>query len=278
MHNNHDYPLIMAILAIFKQLILISYNATNTILSTERSLSVKNMQNLRTSQVCKLHMNRICNICEYLFQNKKGTSAISKKQTFEPDLLVTIIARNFADAVSGYAEIHVSFTPKAATKPITVEKTKFELAVFNLLYCSLHGIKQKDTPLKLTLYITENKNETVFHIRDNSKSISQEIIDYVFLDKNIGFKPDSLFDSVVALSLNAAAKAAEDMGGNLTYTTLKTGNRYDIALPKANKSQNAYTANSIESYKPNYKYLSEILASIHAEELLKNQPRPGDEI
>ena len=70
--------------------------------------------------------------------------------------------------------------------------------------------------------------------------------------------------------------AAKILTINITATITST--TFHIALPKANKSQTVYTANSIESYKPNYKYLSEILASIHAEELLKNQPRPGDEI
>ncbi len=278
MHNSQDYPLIMAIFAIFKQLILVSYNATDRVLNFEQSLSVENMQRLQTSQVCKLHINRICNIFQYLYENKKDSSAISKKQTFEPDRLVTGIAENFADTVSGYAEVQVSFTPKSQATPILIEKTRLELAIFNLLYCSLHNIKDKGDSLKLNLYITESKEQTIFHIRDNSKIIDSEIIHHVFSDKDISFKPDSLFDSVVALSLNAAAKTTADMGGKLTYSALKSGNRYDIILPKTQESEKVYAAQSIATYMPTFAYLREILASIQVEELLRNHPPTGDEL
>ncbi len=278
MRSNQDHTLALAVLAIFKQLILVSYNATDRVLNFEQSLSVENMQRLQTSQVCKLHMNRICNIFQYLYENKKDSSAISKKQTFEPDRLVTGITENFADTVSGYAEVQVSFTPKSQTTPILIEKTKFELAIFNLLYCSLHNIKNKGASLKLNLYITENKEQTIFHIRDNSKIIDSEIINHVFLGKDISFKPDSLFDSVVTLSLNAAVKATKDMGGNLTYSALKSGNRYNIILPKVQETAKVYTAQSISTYTPNFAYLREILASIQVEDLLKDNPLTGDEL
>ncbi len=278
MHNNQDFTLAMAVLAIFKQLILISYNATDRVLNFEQSLSIENMQRLQTSQVCKLHMNRICNIFQYLYENKKDSSAISKKQTFEPDCLISGIAENFADTVAGYADIQVSFTPKVQTTPILVEKTRLELAVFNLLYCSLHNIKGKGASLKLNLYITENKEQTIFHIRDNSKIINREIIECAFSDGEMRFDEDSLFDSVVALSLNAAAKATTDMGGKLTYSALKSGNRYDIILPKAQETGKVYTAHSIATYTPNFAYLREILASIQVEKLLKDHPPSGDEL
>ncbi len=278
MHSNQDYTLIMAIFAIFKQLILVSYNATDRVLSFEQSLSVENMQRLQTSQVCKLHMNRICNIFQYLYENKKDSSAISKKQTFETERLITGIAENFADTVSGYAEVQVSFTAKSQTTPVLVEKTKLELAIFNLLYCSLHNIKDKGDSLKLNLYITENKEQTIFHIRDNSKIIDSEIIHHVFSGRDINFSPDSLFDSVVALSLNAAAKATADMGGTLAYSALKSGNRYDVILPKIQETEKVYAAQSIATYIPNFAYLREILASIEVEELLKDNPVTGDEL
>lgn len=278
MHSSKDYPLILAILAIFKQLIMVSYNAIDRVLNFEQSLSVENMQRLQTSQVCKLHMNRICNIFQYLYENKKDSDSISKKQTFEPDHLVIGIAENFADTVSGYADVQISFVPKAQTTPILIEKTRLELAIFNLLYCSLHNIKSKGNSLKLNLYITESKEQTVFHIRDNSKIIDSEIIDYVFSGKDINFNPDSLFDSIVALSLNAAAKATADMGGRLVYSALKSGNRYDIIIPKTQELGKVYTAQSIATYMPNFAYLREILASIQVEKLLKDHPSAGDEL
>ena len=278
MHEILGHPLFGTMFSIFRQLLFICYNATDHVLNIEQSLSVENMQRLQTSQVCTLHMNRICNLFEYLYINKENTSTISNKNTFEAKHLISSIAENFANTVSGYAEVQISFTPKAQASPVLIEKTKFELAVFNLLYCSLHNIGDNAGTLKLNLYITENKEQTIFHIRDNSKIINKEIIDFVFSDEDMSFDEDALFDSVVALSLNAAAKATSDMGGRLAYSALKSGNRYDIIVPKSQETGKVYTAHSVATYTPNFAYLHEILASIQVEKLLKDLPPIGDEL
>lgn len=278
MHDILSHPLFGAMFSVFKQLLFICYDATDHVLNIEQSLSVENMQRLQASQVCTLHMNRICNIFEYLYINKENTSTVSNKNTFEADHLLESIVENFANTVSGYAEVQVSFTAKAQASPVLIEKTRLELAVFNLLYCSLHNTENNAGPLKLALYITENKEQTIFHIRDNSKRINKEIIDFVFSGGYMSFDEDSLFDSVVALSLNAAVKATADMGGKLTYSALKSGNRYDIIIPKAQKTGKVYSAHSIATYTPTLSYLREILASIQVEELLRNHSKKGDEL
>ena len=66
------------------------------------------------------------------------------------------------------------------------------------------------------------------------------------------------------MSLQAAQIFTEQMDGNIVHTTLKTGNRYDIYLPKHREGM--VRMQSITKYTPNESYFKEIFSDFMLKE------------
>ncbi len=261
MTNNKDYTFYIAFLASLKTYLSISNESLDDII-IKYDLPTEAMHKLRASTLCHFQLNRMCNLLEYIISPKRAVS-IQEFESFDPLNLLSEMSMAFAKTVSGYLSISTSCYSKLRRPlPILVNKAKFELVFLNLLYCSLRSADNSSgKEAKLTFYITENKSSFVFHLRDNCRIINAQIAESVFSNSPIVTLPDNTVDSVIALSLEAALKAAQELEGSITYKPLKSGNRYDISLPKSVSGKD-YRAKSISLYTPTYSYFDQVFADI----------------
>lgn len=195
---------------------------------------------------------------------------------FEVENLANEVANRFERTISGYLPVKTNV--KIALKndfSIALDKTGFELAVLNLLYCILKtNTTLKAKPILVTIYVTENKNNIIFHIRDNSSPINPSIIDKAFSTKNLAGNTldDCSYTDLIELSLRVAQKAVIQMQGTLTHVPLKSGNRFDVSLPKFPKTSptnpETYLLHSTTRYIPTSFRYAQTFADICLEGLL----------
>ena len=261
MTSNKDYTFYIAFLASMRTYLSISNESLDDIM-IKYSLPTEVMHKLRSSVLCHFQLNRMCNLLEYIISPQRLES-VQDFESFDPLNILTEMSTTFSKTVSGYIPLTTNCYSKLRRPvPIQVNKAKFELVFLNLLYCSLRSAdnsRSKDT--KLTFYITENKDSFVFHLRDNCRTINSQIVERVFSDSPVSTTLDNTIDSVIALSLEAALKAACELEGSIAYKPLKSGNRYDISLPKS-ASGKPSLAKSISLYTPTYSYYDQIFADI----------------
>ena len=275
MTNNKDYSFYIAFLASMRTYLSISNELLDDIM-IKYSLPTEVMHKLRSSVLCHFQLNRMCNLLEYIISPQRPES-VQSFESFDPLNILTEMSTAFSNTVSGYIPLTTNCYSKLRRPvPIQVNKAKFELVFLNVFYCSLvsaDNSRSKDT--KLTFYITENKDSFVFHLRDNCRTINSQIIERVFSDLPVSTALDNTIDSVIALSLEAALKAACELEGSIAYKPLKSGNRYDISLPKS-VSGKPSLAKSISLYTPTYSYYDQIFADILLEKHINKNLNGAD--
>ena len=254
----------------FKHMLRLSHILVQTV-TNEASLSTKHHERLVASLLCMVQMSRIVNMCEYLHKIDES-SLFDKIQTFEIKNLVQEISDAFYNTLSNYLTIDIKLSMSLKdTTCVIVDKTRFELAVLNLLYCSVKTNSAGETePIKLTITVKENKDNVIFLIKDNNRPSSTESVAKTFkFSRSNTFLPDNPSEeSLLSISVKAAQMATEHMKGSLVYTPMKSGNKYELSLPK--RLENIHKMQYISQYIPTQSYFREIFADICAEHALKN--------
>ena len=229
--NNDQSLFFLEILSSIKQASFTVHNSLNHI--SVENFSLSDFQYHKASLLGILQINRLCSSGEYLLSNKKSTITYS---SFRIEQLLEQISGTFSSTVSEYFPVSVKcFTRLNRTFSVHTDESKLELAILQLLYCSLKSASiERLDPIKVTFYATETKTHIVFHIRDTGKTLSDSVVSSLSSpDNSVSFECDKLnYNAVMAQSVAVANKAVSELSGKLEYAPLKTGNRFDIYLPK----------------------------------------------
>ncbi len=260
MQNNKNLSFYMTFLSTLKNYLSIS-NASLDDIMLNFDLPTQVMQKIQGASLCNFQLNRMCNILGYVLSPL--STSTSKSECYDPLHLISELSKTFSRTVSGYISVNSTcYTKVPLPFPVTVNKAKFELVFLNLLYCSIRcADKLPIRKANLTFYVTENKKSIIFHLRDNGEHIDPKIIQAIFSQKPIRLDYENITESIIALSLEAAVKAAKELDGELLYKELKGGNRFDVSLPK-NANIPARVMKSLSIYTPTYPYYDEIFADI----------------
>ncbi len=269
MRLNFDENITACMISTFKNMSLLSYNSAVSI-EIEESLSVNGQKNINTLKLCAVQANRLCNMLSFL--TCPDTPDNDRLESFEIENLLSEIASRFSKTVAAYSPV-VTECKVQSKQPLSilVKKTNFELIILNILYCLLKiRPEKKNTPLKISISATENKDSIVFRIKDNGNPLNSEIIDAAFSDsvslpRDIN---DRSLSTMVSLSIKVALKSAKQMSGSLEYKPLKSGNRFDITLPKEVPGA-ANRFHSPVRYIPTSYYYDETFADISLESILQ---------
>lgn len=269
MDTNFDPKFYRSIFPTYKNYLFLSYSLLQKVLY--RDLPHDILETLCSVQFCLSHMNRMNNLFEYITSDL-GATKITASENFDPENILTEFTNMFEKTVSDYVDVSISCSSKLSNAiPIVINKARFELMFLNLLYCSVQSIDPTSSSrAKIMLYLTETKNNIVFHIRDNCRSMSQEIIDSVFSKKSPPDFDESSADAVIAFSLEGALRSAHDQNYKLSYKALKSGNRYDISIPKF-KSDAEKIVRSLSPYVPTTLLFEEAFADIKLIQILKQK-------
>ncbi len=259
--NNTYFDLTM--IATFKNLISVSHQSLEDI-KNSFNMPPAVFRKLHAADICNFQMNKICNLLEYIFKSQGVLNAV---EDFDPFDLLSELTHTFTKTVAGYIDISADCYSKLSRPvPMQIDKTKFEFMFLNLLYICLRSAENHNfRGAKFTLYITETQNSIVFHLRDNNHNINSQIVQTALLGEDEHINPfDDPVDSIMALSLKAALYSARELNGTLTYKALKSGNRYDISLPKSTQ-EHSRKAKSLARYIPTYSLYEEIFADLICE-------------
>ena len=267
-----DENFLTSMISTLKDVACLSYNSIGA-LEMNENLSVVGQNHLNALKFCTLQTNRLCNVLNFLM-NSNPDDDEQILENFEVENLINEIINRFTQSVSAYspvsAEAHINLKD---TISIILNKAKFELIFLNILYCCIKKTPgSKTVPLKLSIYVTENKDNIVFHIHSIGTSLTNEFVDNVLFGPGPlpGDISDNSFATLISISLNVAQKAAKQIGGRVSHTALKRGNRFDIYLPKFQNKLSGYSVYSTVPYIPTYRYYNEIFADIRLEALLQN--------
>lgn len=266
-----DENLFSAMSSSFRHMLCLAYQSLIAI-ETNESLSVSGQKNLNSLRFCLFQSSRLFNMADYLMDT--DTNSLQKRtETFEIEDILTGIVDAFCQTISAYTPV----TSKCSTNLgesacVLLDKSKFELVFLNLLYCCVkkrpnHG----KSNLRLFVSVTENKENVVFHIRDNNTNLNQKVVDAAFSPSLPKFKSKNTdsFDYLVEFSLKVAYKCARQMGAKISYTPLKSGNRFDLSIPKAPICQDIRVC-SPRAYITDGQLCRQILASLITEEACEN--------
>ncbi len=243
----------------------ICYSSLEYVLSGRFSLPIEARHRLSSAESCTLHINRMVQIFDYLLETDGFRS-----DSFDPQQILEQLSDTFLKTVSGYTKVSIEVYSKMKNSPpLMVNKDVLELIILNILYASLrnadeHGRKST----KLALYLTENRNSIVIHIRDNCPLISPQIIENVFSGKKHRLNKEKPFQSVITLSLDLANLTTVEINGKFDYRALKSGNRFDIALPKCPASAPMSVAGSPKKYLPTHYYFKKFFADLSPDDTL----------
>ncbi len=267
-----DENFLTSMISTLKDVACLGYNSIGA-LETNENLSVVGQNHLNALKFCTLQTNRLCNVMSFLMSSTPDDDG-QILENFEIENLINEIINRFSKSVSAYspvsAETHINLKD---TVSIILNKAKFELIFLNILYCCIKKTPgSKTVPLKLSIHVTENKNNIVFHIHSSSTCLTNEFVGNILFGSGSlpGDISDNSFKALISMSLNVAQKAAKQIGGSVSHTSLKRGNRFDISLPKFQHDLPGYSACSTVPYIPTYSYYNEIFADIRLEALLQN--------
>lgn len=259
-----------SILATFKHMVRLNYNAIEAI-EMDEALSVTSIHHLHAAKFCTQQMNRMCNIIECLISSDSDITE-HRLENFEIANLLKEINDKFRSSLSGYISVNTELSIKLKDcTSILIDKSRFEIMFLNLLYCCLKKRPVgKPVQLKISLSVTENKDFFVFHIRDNSQTLSPDIISGLQSTPSPSFENINDWSSatLISLSLRVAHKTVHRMGGSIVYTPLKSGNRFDISLPKFVEAK-TYSLCAPVPYIPTHSYFNETFADIKLEYVLQ---------
>ena len=259
----------LAMIATFKNLVSISHQSLEDI-KKSFDMPPAIFRKVHAADICNFQMNKMCNLLEYIFKSRGVFGTVEDFDSFD---LLSGLTDAFIKTVSGYVEISaVCYSKLLRPVPMRIDKTKFEFTFLNLLYICLRSAENHNYKgAKLTLYLTETKDSLVFHLRDNCHNINPQIVQSTLFGDD-SFIPtfDDPVESIMALSLKAALYSVRELDGTLAYKALKSGNRYDITLPKFSWSS-THIARSPARYLYTPSLYEEIFADFFSEITAKSK-------
>ena len=272
--NNNQNLFFLEILSAIKQAAFTAHDSLDHISTANFSLS--DFQYYKATHLGIFQINRLCSSGEYLFSNNNSNLTYS---SFDIEQLLEQIASGFSSTVSEYFPVSIKYyTRLNRAFAVHTDEHKLELAILQLLYCSLKStsIESLD-PIKITFYATETNTHIVFHIRDNGKTLSDSVVSSLSSpDNSVSFRCNELnFNAVMAQSVAVANKAVSELSGKLEYTPLKTGNRFDIYLPKQPSSAQKQMA-SPATYIPDIALYSAIFAEFKLAHIFNEIQKASD--
>ena len=235
----------------------------------------KNLSNamrdcIHTCEQCCLNIIRTCNSYKNLLTSENSLP-MTNPVNFDVCDLVHGLLDAFSDTLSSYCETDLKFYPKLRPyTSIRIDQKLFEITVLNILYCFVkYRVPGSSGPLKLTVYVTERREDITIHIRggysDKSKNQAPEIKSELssVLSRFLCFDDEEFID----LSLELAKQAVTFAQGSLECKKLKASTRYDITFPKFTGST-SYLG-STRSYKPSKEMFTETYSEFNLETDLK---------
>lgn len=231
--NNGLNSFFLETLSSIKQAIYTCHNSLEHISGSNFSLA--EFQHYKAVQLGLFQINRICSSAEYLLTHNSYNSHRTYS-SYNIDELLDQISSTFCSTVSEYFPVSVKhYTRLDHSFFVQTDERKLELAILQILYCCLKNSSLESfDPINITFYATETKNSIVFHIRDNSLPLNPVITEAINTnDSSVLFASDEIsFNAIMAQSVAVVKKAVGELSGKLVYTPLKSGNRFDIYLPK----------------------------------------------
>lgn len=225
-------------------------------------LTNSGLSQLQTAKLCTLHISRVISLFENLI-SQDGTCSANRTACYDIDSILSGLSSRLVDLLS---ELHlkVEYQNKTSkTSSILVNHYHFELLLVNTLYCSVRN-KNLNKKTKITLCVTENKEYVVFHIRDNCQNLDPQITNDAFHNFDQNLKNDTSGIATIILSLATADRSAAEMGGSVRYTPLKSGNRYDIFIPKAPPIDTQHVSSPVP-YTPSHNLFRSFFTDVKAE-------------
>ncbi|MBQ9756927.1 MAG: ATP-binding protein [Clostridia bacterium] len=265
MKRNANRSLERTFIAAISQFAFCCHDAIEKVQNTT-NLPLFCYEHLASANLCTIHINRVCNIFEHLLSQESPSPFSPKLQSFNPEEVLSGIAKTLTDTVADHISVKIDLCPGSSCNfPMTVDMEKFEFAFLNLLYCSLRSAENSvHKSTKISLSVRELKDHLQFHIKDNGNFVNPLIKE----NFRVGGRPLSGFystrDTMVSFSFDVANKLILDMQGTFSYKSLKSGNRYDITLPKFPKDL-PDAVNSIARYIPTIRYFNELFLDIFEE-------------
>ncbi len=289
------------------QSLLNSFKQTLSVCSTEldkvrlsQPLTFEQSNHLDNIYLGLVHMNRLCNTFEYITSHNEVTHYIEvlensdlshltpppqadrefldrldvlcqtrkQLQNIYIQNLLEGLCSKFESTVSNFRPVKISHhTNLKNSLSVFVFKYRFELVALNILYCCLKNSASEISKLDITA--TENKDYIIFRIKDNNEPLNPEIIKAAFLEsiQPNDFSDEVSFNSIIALSLRYAQKVAMEMKAYITYKALKSGNRFDIFIPKL-RSLSFDTAQSLVTYVDTHSIYTNVFADMALQRLI----------
>ncbi len=265
-----DESTVSSVIASFKSMIHSNYASIEALQQKER-FSVLGINHLNSLKFSTLQMSRLCNMIEFLINSDKRLDH-KDPQNFDVLYMLQDILDIFNSSISGCMDVSATLSVNLKDNfTLFVDKSKFELIILNLLYCCIKKRPDhKHIPVKIQVSVTENKDNFVFHIKDNQPPLDYDIIDSISTNALPDFDvlTEQSFATLVSLSLRVAHKSATQLNGTVVCKPLKNGNKFDFYIPKFAKVP-VLSVNSIAPYIPTHHYYSETFAEIKLEHLLE---------
>ncbi len=200
-----------------------------------QNLSGKMRDYIHTCQQCCLSIIRICNSYKVLLATKKETP-VTSPVNFNVCELVQGILDAFSETLSAYRDTDIRFQSKINPyTSICIDQKLFEITFLNILYLFVRNCTPgSSTPLKLTVYVNETRENITLHIRSRkpvkkpSRTTKHKARLNSVMNSLLRFDEEEFSE----LSLDLARWAATSAHGTLEWETLKDSIRYDITLPK----------------------------------------------
>lgn len=220
-----------------KQYVRLCHTSIESLQTTE-SLSVDGFAALQSAKKSILQINRIANLFEYLLMfDDFDHDYIS--ESFDINEMTSEMVRSLNKRMLSHLNAEMRFSTKIQRHMlIQINRTKFELLIFNILYCCIkNNILTSMPPTKISLYLTEDRKFYIFHIRSNGISMPTKLIERILNNT----EPIQTFDSSSspsALGLAIAKKLIDSAGGRIKFSALKSSCRFDIYFPQKPAGRN----------------------------------------
>lgn len=232
MSKKSEFSLISTINANISSNLFVAYTSLEHLRLNE-NLSPSGLLSVRTIELCHKRMNLMSKLLDFV-ATKDNIPASMNTDCFDCTQLFSAVKDAFRQTVSEYSTLSTDFCSKLEhSYSVQVNKMAFETIVLSLLYCCVKSFEDTGTNKgKIIFSISETKDSIVFHIRTNIISPDSELIEQLLTSDKHHETDIYSPEAVLALTLEVASEFMRRAKGKLSFTTLKSGNRYDIYLPK----------------------------------------------
>lgn len=200
-------------------------------------LSVDSFSRLNQAKHASLHISRATNMLEYLLGLGRSADELLF-ETFDIKQLATHMSRTIEDTLSGFVNLSISCTYKLkkSSETITVDQTRLELIIFNILYyCLNNPVIDINNQCTIELNITESPEDYIFRIKNIDVPPLKNPFDKLILSDSEDMADSSFTANLNTVSLLVARKLADGTKYKMSYKRYRGENRYELAIPKQNK-------------------------------------------